>query len=867
MSSVIKRWRLPTYLLLLLVSNLLSYQYRSQSHPEADQLTQRVTNDLEEIDMAYWDIPGVNSNALPVILLHGSPMAGHTYDRYREKLGNERRLIIVDLPGFGGSTHSIPDYSVKAHARYLAEFMRRLKIRQAHILAYSQSGGVGIHLSDLTPEAVASLTMLSAIGVQELELLGDYGLNNAVYTAQLAIMWGLYYCTPHMGLMDRALLNYQYARNFKDTDQRPLRKLLATYEGPMLIVQGRQDTQVPLVAAEEHARIVPQAETMYFDGGHLAGVVHPEMFLAELNAFWASVESGTAITRANASIERLTAAQQPFERRRFEGPALVVIFLLLVLAVQTSEDLALIGAGLLVSKDILGLGPALGACYIGLVGGDCVIYLLGRFLGTPALRKRPLRWFISQKKVDKQARRFKENMFKLVFTSRFIPGARVAFYFAAGVLRTGFFRFTLYQSIAALVWTPILVGLAALFGETFLDWFEGHRNLALLSIVLFILFLWVLFHKLLPLITWRGRRLWLSSWRRRTRWEFWPRWMFYPPVVVSILCQMLKFRSLRLMLITNPGMMYGGFVRESKHMIYQGLKNAGEPLLPWVMIPADLSLQGQMAKLKELDTDYPLVMKPDIGYRGQGVGLVGSDKEAEAYLDTCPVDVIVQPWIDGVEFGVFYIRHPGEKAGRITSITGKEMPELVGDGSSTIEELILSHDRAVCMAPFFIDQFGEYVYEVPKEEETVALTQLGTHCRGSIFLDRRDLLTPELEAEIDRISKTYQGFYFGRYDLRAPSEAAFKAGKGLKIMELNGLTSESAHIYDPKYSVWYGWSVMIGQWKEAFDIAAENRREGARPDSYRTLFKIMAEWFSQTTDYEAPLSKSVTFHKEHDHEG
>jgi membrane protein DedA with SNARE-associated domain/pimeloyl-ACP methyl ester carboxylesterase len=865
--AAFKRWRLPVYVLLVLISNVVSHRYRIESHPVEGQQVVSVNSAGKNIDIAYRDIPGDDpAQPIPVVLLHGSPMAGQTFDSYPEVLGSGRRVLIPDLPGFGGSTHAIPDYSVSAHADYLAQLLDALHIEQAHVFAYSQSGGVGIHLAERVPDRVASLTLFAAIGVQELELLGDYGLNHAVYSVQLAVLSGLYYLTPHMGLLDRALLNHSYARNFSDTDQRPLRDVLAEYEGPALIIQGRLDTQVPFIAAEEHARIIPQAQTKYFDGGHIAGLVKPEIFSSELQEFWADVDQGTAVTRASADPVRVTAANEPFVRKRFSGHGLVIIFILLVIAVQASEDLALIGAGILVSKGILGLLPALGACYIGLVGGDCVIYLLGRFLGRPALRKRPLRWFISQKKVDKQAHRFKKNMFQLIFTSRFIPGARVAFYFAAGMLRTGFFKFTLYQALAALIWTPLLVGIAALFGQTFLDWFEGHKNLALISIVLLILFLWLLFHKLLPLVTWRGRRMFVSSWRRRVRWEFWPRWAFYPPIALFILWQMVKYRSLRLMLLTNPGMMYGGLMRESKHEIFQGMIGAGDPLLPWVCIPCELSLDGQVTKLKELNQPYPLVLKPDIGYRGQGVGIVGSEEEARAYLDTCPVDVIAQPRIDGVEFGVFYMRDPDEESGRVTSITGKEMPTLTGDGIRTIEELILTDDRAVCMAGFFIDQFGEYVFDVPKEGEVVPLTQLGTHCRGAVFLDRSDLLSDELEAEIDRISKAYEGFYFGRYDIRAPSEKDFRAGRGLKIMELNGLTSESAHIYDPKHSVFYGWKTLIHQWRRAFEIAAANKRNGVRPDNYRHLFKVFRAWMVETTDYEAPLSEATTFQQVHEHE-
>ncbi len=47
-------------------------------------------------------------------------------------------------------------------------------------------GGVGLNLVDLAPQRVRSVVMLSAIGVQELELLGLYPINHAIHGAQLA---------------------------------------------------------------------------------------------------------------------------------------------------------------------------------------------------------------------------------------------------------------------------------------------------------------------------------------------------------------------------------------------------------------------------------------------------------------------------------------------------------------------------------------------------------------------------------------------------------------------------------------------------------------------------------------------------------
>ena len=119
----------------------------------------------------------------------------------------------------------------------------------------------------------------------------------------------------------------------------------------------------------------------------------------------------------------------------------------------------------------------------------------------------------------------------------------------------------------------------------------------------------------------------------------------------------------------------------------------------------------------------------------------------------------------------------------------------------------------------------------------VRLVELGSHCRGAIFLNGGHLETPELLASIDRIAKSHAGFYFGRFDVRASSVAELQAGR-MEVLELNGVSAEATHIYDPSVSVWEAYRVMFRQWRMAFEIGARNREAGAKAMSWRELARI-----------------------------
>ena len=90
----------------------------------------------------------------------------------------------------------------------------------------------------------------------------------------------------------------------------------------------------------------------------------------------------------------------------------------------------------------------------------------------------------------------------------------------------------------------------------------------------------------------------------------------------------------------------------------------------------------------------------------------------------------------------------------------------------------------------------------------------------------------------DRISRGYPGFFFGRYDVRTPNVAALKRGEDFKILELNGLTSEATHIYDPKNGLRQAYRVLFEQWALAFEIGAANRRLGVPPMRLRDFLAV-----------------------------
>lgn len=853
-------WRLIllVYISLLLVSHLWQafnpVSNRAAANTKMAQVY-AVSGDSilpdKNVTIAYRDEYSGDDKKPPVVLLlHGSPIAVPMFENLIPELSKAVRVIAPSMPGYDISTRDIPDYSIKSYSLYTKQLLDSLDVDSAHIIGYSLGGGAGINLAHFYPSKVQSLDLLSSIGVQELELLGSYTLNHAIHGFQLSLVWMLQKAVPHFGYLRDFPLNVPFARSFYESDQRPLRNYLKSYQKPMLIQQGSDDELVPLAAAKEHRRIVPQSKLITYDGGH--GIVRSmaQMVAQDIISFVQSVEKGSALTYLQANRNRIEDAEKPFKDidfEKFKGLALLIIMMIIILGTLVSEDLTCIGAGLMAARGLIGFWPAVLACFLGIFLGDILLYLAGRLFGKPAIRRAPFKWFLTEKDLKKSEEWFKAKGPAIIIASRFLPGSRMPVYFSAGAVGAGFWMFTFYFLIACIIWTPLLVGLAMLVGNELMAYFAAYKDHVLWLVLSAILFLIFMVKVIIPAFSYRGRRLLLSRWKKLINWEFWPPYVLYFPVCIYIAGLWMKFRRLTIFTAANPAIKDGGFIGESKKEILDRFNKAG-CVAPYRLINQNEPIHRFAAAREFVDEhglQFPVVVKPDTGQRGAGVKIIRTNAALKKAVESVEYDLIIQAYVPGKEFGVFYYRYPGQKKGHILSITTKKLLSLTGDGTRTIEELILNDKRAVCLAKTHLKYHEYHLYEVPEQGEKNRLVDFGTHARGAVFSDGSYLITDELTQSIETISRQVEGFYFGRFDIRTPSEVSLKAGQNLHIIEVNGVSSEDTSIYDHKNSFIDAQKKLIKQWRIVFEIGAENVKNGASYSSIQTLVKELFNYKSK----------------------
>jgi hypothetical protein len=326
-----------------------------------------------------------------------------------------------------------------------------------------------------------------------------------------------------------------------------------------------------------------------------------------------------------------------------------------------------------------------------------------------------------------------------------------------------------------------------------------------------------------------GERL-AIRWNRLRRWEFWPAWLFYIPIVAYIVWLGLRFRRPTVFTASNPAFESGGVVGESKAVALAALmERAADLVAPFERLDAAQPLAMRIARACRFAAagGYPVVLKPDIGSRGRGVAVIRDETALTGYLARAKGDVLVQRYVGGDEFGIFVYRRPRDGQPAIYSITQKCFPSVTGDGRRTLADLIADDARTRLIAPLLWQRFAARLHEIPAAGETVPLVEIGAHCRGSLFLDASPLATAKLTAAVGRVFDAIPGFHFGRLDLRCPNADALGAGRDLRILEVNGVTAEAAHIYHPGTPLLAGYRSMFRQWRLAFEIGAANAARGA----------------------------------------
>jgi pimeloyl-ACP methyl ester carboxylesterase len=260
-----------------------------------------------------------NPDAPAVVLLHGSNASLHTWEPWVSRLGEDWRLVTLDLPGHG-LTGRVPDddYSMDAFIETVDAVVDHLAIETFVLGGNSMGGGVTWQYTLKHPERVQGMILVDAVGLWSwreqtgpprgegspiaFRLLGQswfrgiaraidpkplvrQGLEASFFDPQKvddAMVQRYYDLAMRSGSRAATLARFEGFRRAADAPKPDLSALTQ----PTLVMWGQHDALIPVAIGERFAEVLPHARlVVYTDAGHIPMEEVPDPSASDARAF------------------------------------------------------------------------------------------------------------------------------------------------------------------------------------------------------------------------------------------------------------------------------------------------------------------------------------------------------------------------------------------------------------------------------------------------------------------------------------------------------------------------------------------------------------------------------------------------------
>lgn len=260
------------------------------------------------------------ADAPPIVMVHGFAANLDAWEPWVARLGNEHRIITLDLPAHGLTT--VPagyQVSTEGQVEVVDQLTRVLHADRFVLAGNSMGGGVAWNYALAHPERVAALILVDSAGMPRAPKAGEKkregqpaifvimrnpigrAILRKVDPAPLAKK-GLKQAYVDETLVTPALVDryVELARAPGHRDlllngqARPRKPVTAaTFQAihaPTLVMHGEADTVIPVEAGKALAAAIPGAKLILYPGvGHVPMEQIPDRSAADLRAFLASL--------------------------------------------------------------------------------------------------------------------------------------------------------------------------------------------------------------------------------------------------------------------------------------------------------------------------------------------------------------------------------------------------------------------------------------------------------------------------------------------------------------------------------------------------------------------------------------------------
>jgi pimeloyl-ACP methyl ester carboxylesterase len=250
---------------------------------------------------------------MAVVFVHGLSGSWQNWLENIPHFARERRVLALDLPGFGHSPMPEWEISIESYGRLLHRFCDELAVGDCAVVGNSMGGFISAEAASAQPNLFEKLALISAAGVSSVRLRrqpAETAARMATAAAPLLLM------LQERGLRRPRVRSATFKGLFQHPEELRRELLLETFQNgagrpgflpavqglvgydildqltevdvPTLIVWGRNDRVVPPQDAAGFAQRLRNSRTVIFDDtGHLPQLERPTRFNRVLETFLA----------------------------------------------------------------------------------------------------------------------------------------------------------------------------------------------------------------------------------------------------------------------------------------------------------------------------------------------------------------------------------------------------------------------------------------------------------------------------------------------------------------------------------------------------------------------------------------------------
>jgi len=252
---------------------------------------------------------GPRDDPVPIVLLHGTSASLHTWEGWAASLSHDKRVISVDLPGFGlTGPNASGDYTMTSYVRFVLDTMDALKVQRATLAGNSMGGNIAWEVALAAPQRIDRLILVDAGGYPPTATSIPLGFR----LARMPVVRSMLPNLLARGMIEASVRNvygdpsrvtaelvdrYQdltlregnrraLVQRFEQSDWGVHSARIATLTLPTLVLWGGRDRLIPPEHARRFAHDIAGSRVVMFDElGHVPQEEDPARTVIPVRAF------------------------------------------------------------------------------------------------------------------------------------------------------------------------------------------------------------------------------------------------------------------------------------------------------------------------------------------------------------------------------------------------------------------------------------------------------------------------------------------------------------------------------------------------------------------------------------------------------